>query len=548
MDPIDRTPAAPVSSERARPQWLVIAVSLVVPGVGHLLVGRRRRSAFFLVPTAAVVIVAVVVASRGTLGILDLAVRPEALWWAFGMNLGLLVLRALAALDVVRLATSPRPGGWVTVGLVVVAGVIAVPHTVLGVYSLQGIDLLQSVFSGEGTGPTEEELFAEGVTPEDFGPPPPTVIVSSTATVPPPPVTIRPNVASDQAKDMIPESDRDPVRPVIIPDEPVFFDAPFEPGRIGNERITVLLAGGDAGPGRSGLRTDVMMVATFDPATGKAAIFGVPRNLAQVPLPDWMARSFHDLEDRFRAAEAAAAASSTTTVAEEPERCNCFADIINALYVHTHPWINTFPNSPDPGMEALRIALGGLLGLRIDYYVLVDFAGFVDVIDALGGVDVMVTEAMDVGFSPAKEGEDPVRVDVEPGLNHLDGRQALAYVRDRTNSSDYVRMARQRCMLAAMAEQADPATVMVRFSSLAAAVKSATTTDIPLNLLPDLVRAVASLDTGSIATVAFQPPYYAPEYDYRGAPIPDSGRIQAAVRSVIDNGLDGVRSGASECP
>ena len=88
-------------------------------------------------------------------------------------------------------------------------------------------------------------------------------------------------------------------------------------------------------------------------------------------------------------------------------------------------------------MEALRQTLSLLLGLPIDYYVLVDMAGFVDLVDALGGLDVYVTETMDVGFSPAREGEDPVVVTIaEPGNYHFDGHQALAFVRNRTGSSD----------------------------------------------------------------------------------------------------------------
>ena len=103
--------------------------------------------------------------------------------------------------------------------------------------------------------------------------------------------------------------------------------------------------------------------------------------------------------------------------AEPPPRpefqaCNCYADRLNYLHVHTANWVRTFPDAPDPGMEALRQTLEVLLGLEIDGYVLVDFAGFVDLVEALGGVEVTVTESMDVAFSPAREGEDPVSVTV----------------------------------------------------------------------------------------------------------------------------------------
>src|SRR5665811_187317 len=60
--------------------------------------------------------------------------------------------------------------------------------------------------------------------------------------------------------------------------------APFLPfeERVDPGRLTFLLAGGDAGPGRGGFRTDTIMVATVDLETGQAALFGIPRNMAQI--------------------------------------------------------------------------------------------------------------------------------------------------------------------------------------------------------------------------------------------------------------------------
>ncbi|MDX1691098.1 MAG: LCP family protein [Acidimicrobiia bacterium] len=553
-----------MSTDHPTKHWLAPLASLVVPGAGQLLQRRPVRAALYFVPFALVAVVALVTAGRGTVGILELLVQPSTLWAVFGLNLVLLAVRIASVVDAAWVAR-PHPSRR---RLAVVSAFVlltALPHLVVGAYSLEAIDLLGNVFGATG-GPSADELRAEGYTDEDFGPVAPAttlapVPTTTTTTAPPPPVTIRPNIPSDEAKLLIPEGDRNPVRPVIVPPEPAYYEAPFEPDRVGDERITVLLAGGDAGPGRRGLRTDVMMVATLDPATGWAAIFGVPRNLGRVPLPDWMAEEFTDLEDRYweRELDDILATTTTTTVAEgeeptpttipeQPEPCDCFVPLLNSFYSHTRTWIRTYPDEPDPGMAALSTVVGRMLGLHIDHYVLVDFAGFVDVIDALGGVDVTVTEAMDVGFSPAKEGEEPVRVAVEPGPAHLDGREALAYVRNREGSSDYTRMTRQRCMLRSMADAADPVTVMRSFPSLAAAIESSTTTNIPLNVLPDLVRAVASLEAADIATVAFQPPYYTPEYDFVGAPIPDVDRIRATVRSVLVEGPQGVRGGDPECP
>jgi LCP family protein required for cell wall assembly len=186
-------------------------------------------------------------------------------------------------------------------------------------------------------------------------------------------------------------------------------------------------------------------------------------------------------------------------------------------------------------MEALRQTLSLLLGLNIDYYVLVDMAGFVDLVDAIGGLDVYITETMDVGFSPAREGEDPVRVNIaEPGTYHLDGHQALAFVRNRTGSSDSHRMQRQRCTLRALAAEIDGVTVATRFPQIARAVRESAKSNIPLSFLPDLVEYAASLDLNDIGTVAFGNPYYAHELNFRNLPIVDPERIRAKVRAAVE--------------
>ncbi|MCI0545496.1 MAG: hypothetical protein L0Z49_13815, partial [Actinobacteria bacterium] len=62
--------------------------------------------------------------------------------------------------------------------------------------------------------------------------------------------------------------------------EDVVTAAPWRP--FGEDRLNILILGGDAGPGREGLRTDTMMVASIDPVSGDAALFGIPRNYGGV--------------------------------------------------------------------------------------------------------------------------------------------------------------------------------------------------------------------------------------------------------------------------
>jgi len=117
--------------------------------------------------------------------------------------------------------------------------------------------------------------------------------------------------------------------------------------------------------GRRGIRTDTMIVLSIDPATGWVAMFGIPRNLWGLPLPPG-----HPAQGSFACGD-------------------CFGAIANEIY----PWGLGRPDlfgEESPGAAAAEDLLGHLLGIDIHYFALVDLAGFVDVIDALGGVDIVV--------------------------------------------------------------------------------------------------------------------------------------------------------------
>src|SRR5581483_7284856 len=113
----------------------------------------------------------------------------------------------------------------------------------------------------------------------------------------------------------------------------------------------------------------------------------------------------------------------------------------------------------------------------IDYYILVDMFGFADIIDAMGGVKIKIVNPIPYG----------TRGDVlQPGDRVLNGHEALWYGRSRNDSDDYTRMGRQKCLLRAVARQANPETVLLKFEKLASATKRAIATDIPQELLPGL--------------------------------------------------------------
>jgi LCP family protein required for cell wall assembly len=241
-----------------------------------------------------------------------------------------------------------------------------------------------------------------------------------------------------------------------------------------------------------------MIVVSIDPRTSRAAVFSIPRNLQQVPMPP-------------------GAATELET----------FPGILNALwgYAETHPEL--YPESTTPGPTALKAAIGNLLGLEIDYYAAVDLRGFVEVVDALGGVTVDVQRYVyDAGVSSAFEGEEWTPIELSPGRHELDGRHALAYVRTRWATSDYDRMQRQRCLVRSLAAQANAPKLLRGFPKLASAIKKFVETDIPLKALPDLVELVSELDTRHMVGVSFVPPRFSTVY-------PDVEEMRATVQDAL---------------
>ena len=537
-------PGSPAVNPAGRTAVGAAFLSALVPGAGHWLSGRVRRGLWFFLPSANIVAAGLVFAlAVGRAELAAMAVQLQWLWAFLAVNLVLAGIRVAATADAYRVGRPPRAHRWI--GPTALAAALAVtvsPHVVVASHNLGLIDTLETVFDPPSTTATTD--------PDAYAGP---VLGTTTTTLPPPTTTTTIDPTQWTVPPFtLPESS--------LPEEEFLPLEELAEGRY----LSVLLAGGDAGPGRGGLRTDTMIVATFDLEMDKAYLFGISRELVHIPLPSGWDDAFEDLEDELwrweltewiRDQDKRCRRGSVwkddppdfcPPLPVRPERCECFPDRLNAIYTYTRNWTRTWPDVPDPGMEAVRQAMSTLLAIPIDYYVLVDMAGFVALVDALGGVDVWVKSAVHQGFSPAVEGGPIVRVDVEPGWAHLDGSQALAYVRDRTNSSDIERIRRQRCMLRSVAAAADPVSLIWRFGDLLTAIRDNTTTNVPLDFLPELVRAAAALDLQDIVTVSLTGSGYYDGQDFRGIPMPDLPDIRWRVRSVLEGSAPGSSEGEDD--
>ena len=458
-------PAAPAAVRAARSGPRAVscaAMSLVLPGAGQLHGGARARGAVMLGVSVALLIGALVLARQDVVFLVGQALRPEVLLGALALNAAVLLFRAGSVADAWRLGRRPARRAARVPLLVAMLAVVVVPHALAAWYQWTAYDAVTEIFADTD------------------------------------PASIQPGLPFQAAA------------PRGVPDRAPALPEPAEPARPDwppGDRLTVLLLGGDAGPGRYGLRTDTMVVATLHARTRRGALLSLPRNMGAVPVPP--------------------AAAGLVPGGR-------FPDILNALYGWARGHPELFPGK-DPGATALKQVAANLTGLRVDYYALVDFRGFVEMVDALGGVTVNVPRPVLDRVSPPEEGQDWIRIDLRPGRQRLTALEAFAYVRARSQSSDYERIRRQRCVMVSLARQADPARVLSAFPRLARAARRNVSTDIPRRVLPDLVELVAGIDQRKIVSLGFVPPTYSAGW-VGGYPVPDIPAMRAATRKAIGRG------------
>lgn len=250
-------------------------------------------------------------------------------------------------------------------------------------------------------------------------------------------------------------------------------------------RLNVLLLGGDSGAGRTGLRTDTVMVASIDTNTGDTVLFSLPRNTARMPFPEG------PLDDAY---------PYGWYDGWNPDNAEYF---LNSMYEYVpleHPELVEDPDHA--GGEVMKASVGEALGLDVDYYAVVDLSGFERLINALGGVTVNINTYVAMGGS-TDAGRPPENW-LSPGPDqHLDGNEALWYARGRFGSDDYERMARQRCVMNALADQANISTLVGRYEAIAREFQSVVLTDVPQEDLPAVMDLALMMRQANMRSIVF---------------------------------------------
>ncbi|MGB7860385.1 MAG: LCP family protein [Acidimicrobiia bacterium] len=436
--------------------------SSLLPGWGQLLTGRQRLG---------IALIAIDVVALAALGVmliwfpstlLEAWVTPAALMTILVGSVVAFLYRSLAMADSFFRPESRSLLDWV-LGFVAVA-VVVVPHFYLANLIVTQNDLIHTVFAGpEPIAAVAATTTSPSLTPEDT--------TASTTT------TSEPSTTTTA--------------------EPRIWD--------GYERLNIMLLGSDSGVGRIGTRTDTIILVSIEPQSGDVAMFSIPRNLTEAPLPDGMGLW----------------------------ECNCFPDIITHLWANGEWYPDAFPGPQSPSVNALKAALGLIFDLEVHYYAKVDLAGFVAVFDAIGGVTIDVPRRLVDETYPHEDGGSEYIV-FEPGIQHLDGHHALAYSRIRRHSGDFARMHRQRCVLGAVVDQTGPIDILAGYGHLAEATKSHVETDIPIDRLGDMVDLLFRVETDRLGSLRITRYNYGSS-GHAGYQLYDLEQIKADAKALMED-------------
>jgi LCP family protein required for cell wall assembly len=236
------------------------------------------------------------------------------------------------------------------------------------------------------------------------------------------------------------------------------------------DRINILVMGLDRRPqeGQAPARTDTMFVLTVDPVGKTAGILGIPRDL-WVDIPG--------------------------------KEGGTFKERVNSAYV-----IGTLNNYSGGGPGLATRAVEDALDVPLNHYVVIDFEGFEEVIDALGGIDIDVPEEIDDPYYSWTElpGDyDPQHFDA--GMQHMDGHTALAYARIRRYSNDLDRIQRQQRIMFAVMDKALSLNVLTNAVDLWEDYKGAVDTDFNDLQIPGLAALAAQVPPDRVFALSLGP-------------------------------------------
>ena len=264
----------------------------------------------------------------------------------------------------------------------------------------------------------------------------------------------------------------------LVDNKPMYSDAEKDGLLVAKDKATVMIMGVDKRNDDVG-RSDTLMVATLDPDKNQAALLSIPRD-TRVKIKG------HGY------------------------------DKINAAYAYGDRKLS-------------QQTVESLLGIKIDHYIVIDVHGFTKIIDALGGIDIDVEKRM--YYEDPWDDDGGLYIDLQPGMQHMDGKTAVTYVRYRDEEGDIGRIRRQQKFMKAVMDKLVSPTIIPRLPSIVSAMYDAVETDMSISeLLSFLGTLQEAKNNGLKSEMLPGKPVYIDEISYW---IPDISKIRQILANTL---------------
>jgi len=232
-----------------------------------------------------------------------------------------------------------------------------------------------------------------------------------------------------------------------LEDKPVMTKQEKEELLTAKDKSTIMIMGVDERADDVG-RSDTLMIATIDPKLDQAALLSIPRD-TRVKIKG------HGY------------------------------DKINSAYAYG-------------GEKLTQSTVEDFLGVNMDHYIIVNVKAFQRIIDAIGGVDIDVEKRM--YYEDPWDDDGGLLIDLRPGLQHMDGKTAVTYVRYRDEEGDIGRIKRQQAFMQACMDKVTSPSIIPKLPSVIAEVFESVKTDLSVRQLLEFAGSLQKAKNHGLKT------------------------------------------------
>ena len=258
------------------------------------------------------------------------------------------------------------------------------------------------------------------------------------------------------------------------------------------DKSTIMIMGVDTREDDVG-RSDTLMLATIDPKKDQAALLSIPRD-TRVKIKG------HGF------------------------------DKINAAYA-----FGSAKGGVLGGEKLAQDTVENFLGVNVDHYIVINTHAFQKIIDALGGIDINVEKRM--YYEDPWDDDGGLLIDLQPGMQHMDGKTAVTYVRYRDEEGDIGRIKRQQKFVAACMDKLTSPSIIPKLPAVISEVVSSVKTDLSVRQLLEFAGTLKESRKNGLKTdMVPGKPLYINGVSYW---IPDIAELRATLANTLGLHLSG---------